>query len=97
MHLNGHKFVLESRRMPLSRGRDSAARMPPWEGAGERAGSDALCDSLFPPSSPPRCSSSAFSLRVDDGGGGGYAKINFERRKERRGMLEHGVEHNLTN
>ena len=60
------------------RGRDSAARMPRGEeGAGELA-ARLLRDSLFPPSS------SAFSLRVDDGGGGGYVKINFERRREER-------------
>ena len=57
------------------RGRDSAARMP----RGRELAARLLLDSLFPQSS------SAFSLRVDDGGGGGgYVKINFERRREER-------------
>ena len=52
----------------------------PWEGRSgkERAGGRRAC---FATHSSPR-SSSAFSLRVDDGGGGGYVKINFERRTE---------------
>ena len=75
MHLSGRKFGLKSRRRASSSSGNADARErqcsedAPWEREGEswRRASLSL-------------RSSAFSLRVDDGGGGGYVKINFERR-----------------